>query len=307
MDHICIGICTYKRPEKLEFLLKKLNVQSTENRFSYSVNVVDNDEKKSAEGIVTSKGYNFEINYYNVIEKNIAKARNKVLETASGKYLAMIDDDEYPDDFWLLNHYTVCERYHADGTLGPVIAELPDQSPRWIRESNVCKRKSYITGTIIKPEKARTGNCLLLNENIVKNNCLFDTVFGLTGGEDVDFFHNLIKIKNSKILWCNEAIVYEPVEDSRLKRTFYIQRALKRGQNSQRFLKKNSTGFYQVYMVSNAMFKMSLLMLAFPMLFICNEKIRMAGLESYFHHLGRIIAVIKRNGTKRYINEQKDS
>lgn len=300
MDHICIGVCTYKRPEKLESLLKKLNFQSTENRFSYSVNVVDNDVEKSAENTVKKlTGCNFEIYYYNIIEKNIAKARNKVLETASGKYLALIDDDEYPDDFWLLNHYTVCEMYHADGTLGPVIAELPRHSPRWIKESNVCKRKSFTTGTIIKTENARTGNCLLLHENIVKGNCLFDTVFGLSGGEDVDFFYNLIKIKNSKILWCNEAIVYEPVEESRLKRKYYVQRALKRGQNSQRFMEKNSSGTYQAYIITKSLLKMSLLSLIFPVLLICNEKIKMACMESFFHHLGRIIALIKRKQNKK--------
>jgi succinoglycan biosynthesis protein ExoM len=295
MDHISIGICTYKRSEMLERLLKKLDLQYTGHSFTYSVNIIDNDYEKSAQKSVNkSSGVNYKISYYNVMEKNIAKARNKVLETAEGKYLALIDDDEYPNDFWLFNHYFTCTKYGADGTLGPVIAEFPEMCPRWIIESNVCKRKTFNTGTIIKPQNARTGNCLLLHEKILNNKCLFDIEFGLSGGEDVDFFHKLIKVNNFKIVWCNEAVVYEPVTENRLSRKFYIQRAIKRGKNSQRFLEKNSSVLYQVYIIIKSLLTMVITLILLPVLLFFNEKIKMAGIESFFHHLGRIIAVVKK-------------
>ena len=52
--HICICICTYKRPEYLLRLLKKLEKQKTEDLFDYSIVVVDNDSSESAKQIVKS-------------------------------------------------------------------------------------------------------------------------------------------------------------------------------------------------------------------------------------------------------------
>ena len=51
-NHISICICTYKRPHLLEKLLKKLQYQKTNDLFTYSIIVVDNDKNKSAKCIV---------------------------------------------------------------------------------------------------------------------------------------------------------------------------------------------------------------------------------------------------------------
>jgi succinoglycan biosynthesis protein ExoM len=295
MNHIHIGICTYKRKEKLQKLLEKLKYQYTGNCFEFSVSIVDNDFQGSAEDIVKQfKNCNYSLYYHNEKEKNIAKARNKVLEVCEGKYIAFIDDDEYPDDKWLYNHFITCNTFDADGTLGPVIEEFPEICPKWIKGSNVCKRKNFATGVIIKTENARTGNCFLIRENVIKNNCFFDVQFGLTGGEDIDFFDRLINKYNSKIVWCKEAVVFEPVADNRLYRKYYIVRALKRGGNSQRFIKKNRGSFYQKMVVIASIIKMISIIPVFPFFYIINEKFKMKAIESFFHHLGRILSLFKK-------------
>jgi glycosyltransferase involved in cell wall biosynthesis len=294
MENICIGICTYNRCESLGRLLEKLRLQFTNHLFSYSVLVVDNDIEFSAEKVLKNfSGNNFILSYYNEKEKNIAKARNRVLELSKGDYLALIDDDEYPDDFWLYNHYSTCKKYNADGSLGPVFSKLPEKCPKWIYQSNVCNRKSFETGFIIKPQHARTGNCLLKKDKIDKNNCMFDIEFGLTGGEDIDFFYRLINKTDYKIVWCHEAVVFEPVAESRLNRKFYIQRALKRGENNQRFLKKNRNRIYCLYILIVSLCKMLFLLLFSPVILCLKEKMRMRMIESFFHHVGRMQFVIK--------------
>jgi glycosyltransferase involved in cell wall biosynthesis len=295
MVNICVGICTYRRCDSLERLLEKLRFQFTNNLFNYSVLVVDNDAGFSAEKILKRKyGNNFQLSYYNEKEKNIAKARNKVLELSKGDYLALIDDDEYPDDFWLYNHYSTCKKYNADGSLGPVISKFPEKSPKWILKSDVCNRKSFETGFIIKPQHARTGNCLLKKDKIDKIKCTFDVEFGLTGGEDVDFFYRLTNITDFKIVWCHEAVVFEPVTESRLNRKFYIQRAINRGENNQRFLNKNRNKIYSLYILLISFCKMLFLLIISPVLIFSVEKIRMRIIESFFHHMGRIQFVIKK-------------
>ena len=42
-SHICVCICTFKRPHLLEGLLSRLQTQRTAGLFTYSVLVVDND------------------------------------------------------------------------------------------------------------------------------------------------------------------------------------------------------------------------------------------------------------------------
>jgi glycosyltransferase involved in cell wall biosynthesis len=264
--------------------------------FTYSVLVVDNDINFSAESILKSfYTSEFELNYYNEKEKNIAKARNRVLELANGNFLALIDDDEYPDNLWLYNHYSTCKKFNADGSLGPVISELPETCPGWIRESDVCTRKGFETGFKIKPQNARTGNCFLKNSKNQEIKCLFDVEFGMTGGEDLDFFYRLINKMNRNIVWCQEAVVFEPVTPSRLKRTFYIQRAIKRGGNHQRFLKKNMSKKYSMFMISLSFIKMITILIVSPLILFCKEKIRMRIVESFFHHVGRIHSVIIKN------------
>src|SRR5579864_121377 len=52
--HITVCICTYKRPQLLERLLRALGQQSTGGFFSYSIVVADNDRLKSAETVVST-------------------------------------------------------------------------------------------------------------------------------------------------------------------------------------------------------------------------------------------------------------
>jgi len=45
-----------------------------------------------------------------------------------------------------------------------------------------------------------------------------------------------------KFVWCNEAVVYEVVPPERWKRTYFLKRALLRGQNQKLFLTSGSVG-----------------------------------------------------------------
>src|SRR5690348_14377186 len=51
-QHICVCICTYKRPRLLQRLLGALADQGTSGFFTYSIVVADNDHLRSAEAVV---------------------------------------------------------------------------------------------------------------------------------------------------------------------------------------------------------------------------------------------------------------
>jgi succinoglycan biosynthesis protein ExoM len=231
MCHITVCICTYKRPNLLMRLLETLVAQETAGLFEYSVTVVDNDAGESARYVTESVARDsaMPIRYHVEPLQNIALARNRAVTNTIGDFLALIDDDEFPDNAWLLNLLNACRDYGADVALGPVKPYFESTPPQWIIDGQFCERPSFATGTFIKdPKYTRTGNALLDRSLIIEENELFNPAFGKTGGEDVDFFRRLLK-KNKAIVWCDAAYVYESVPPERLTRAYFLRRALLRG------------------------------------------------------------------------------
>jgi succinoglycan biosynthesis protein ExoM len=231
LDHISVCICTYKRPQMLTNLLTKLQSQETKQMFTYSIVVADNDYAQSAYQTVESfKGKaKIDIDYYCEPEQNIALARNKAVANACGEFVAFIDDDEFPDQEWLLELYKTCKKFNASGVLGPVRPRFEAEPPQWIIKGKLCERRSFKSGTILKdPRDTRTGNVLFRRKILNDKEIVFDPRFGRTGGEDTDFFKRMIE-KRKVFVWSNEACVYETIPPERLKGAYFLKRALLRG------------------------------------------------------------------------------
>lgn len=227
-DHICVCICTYKRPQLLQRLLEGLRSQSTDGRFTYSIVVVDNDRSRTAEPVVSDFAHasSIPVRYFVESQQNIALARNKAIENADGNYVAFIDDDEFPIRNWLLTLFDTCRRYGVDGVLGPVNPYFDEEPPRWIRLGKFWQRADYPTGTTIHGMQGRTGNVLLKRELFQAGSEPFRPEF--RSGEDQDFFTRMID-KGHVFKWCNEAVAYEVVPPTRWKRSFILRRSLMLG------------------------------------------------------------------------------
>lgn len=232
LAHICVCVCTYRRPKLLQRLLEGIGKQTTGGLFTYSVVVVDNDSLRSAEVLVSDVAASgcLSIRYCVEPVQNIARARNKAVENACGDYLAFIDDDEFPTENWLLTLYEACRKYGVDGVLGPVKPHFDEEPPEWIRLGQFWQRPTYPTGTVIDGRKGRTGNVLLKRELFRAGEIPFSPEF--RAGEDQDFFTRMIKA-GRVFIWCNEAAVYEVVPPERWKRSFIVKRSLFQGSFSQ--------------------------------------------------------------------------
>jgi glycosyltransferase involved in cell wall biosynthesis len=227
-SHIAVCICTYKRQDLLETLLHRLEKQVTDDIFEYSIVIVDNDRNESAKTVVDSirEHSKPDIRYYTEPEQNIAMARNKAVENAGGDFIAFIDDDEIPTDRWLLTLYATCEKWNADGVLGPVYPRFAMDPPEWVIKGRFFERPSHETGTVLKWQNTRTGNVLIRKKVFDDKRNRFDRKF-LTG-EDRDFFRRMIG-EGHVFFWCNEAPVYENIPPLRWQKSFMLKRALFRG------------------------------------------------------------------------------
>jgi glycosyltransferase involved in cell wall biosynthesis len=160
--HIAVCICTYKRLELLAKLLRELALQETNDLFSFSIVVADNDRERSAEATVAQFRQTgaVPITYCAQPRQNIALTRNEALKNAAGDFVAFIDDDQVPIKKWLLLLFTECQQRAVAGVLGPVKPYYDVQPPAWVVKGKFYDRPTYPTGLVIDWRKGRTGNVL---------------------------------------------------------------------------------------------------------------------------------------------------
>lgn len=226
--HIGVCICTYKRPGMLQRLLADLAEQRTDGAFTYSIAIADNDEARSAEAIVAGMGAGFPVALKYVAEpaRGIARARNRVVSSAEGDYLAFIDDDEFPERDWLLNLLRTCTRYDVDGVLGPVKRYLEPEAPAWLKRSSLYDRPVNPSGLQVKWRESRTGNVLIRRAILEGEDAPFRPEF--RAGEDQDFFRRKME-RGYRFVWSSNAVVHEVLPRARWKRSYYVRKAMLQG------------------------------------------------------------------------------
>lgn len=283
INHISVCVCTYKRPKLLEALLIKLQEQVTNGEFDYSIVLVDNDKDQSARHIFENQWQKSRIpmKYYLEPRSGIPNARNRAIQSSCGNFIAFIDDDEFPMNDWLLNLFRTCCKFNADGVLGPVNPYFEETPPKWIIKGKLFERPSHITGMVLHWSETRCGN-VLIRRGILNNN---ENQFSLKfrHSEDQDFFKRITG-KGFKIIWCNEATVYETETRDRFKLSYFLRRALLRGNVSVKLRSRKCFGFlkslaaFQIYTI------------ALPVLLLLRRHLFIKYLIKDVEHIGILIA-----------------
>ncbi|MFY4730995.1 glycosyltransferase family 2 protein [Nitrospira sp. BLG_2] len=292
MPHICVCICTFKRPGMLRRLLEKLEEQDSQGCFSFSVVIVDNDQAESARSVVESFtiGSSFQVRYCVEPRQNIALARNKAIENASGDFIAFIDDDEFPTSEWLRRLFNACKQHEVAGVLGPVNPYFEHEPPGWVRQGRFFERPTYPTGYRIGMWEARTGNVLFRRNILADVREPFRAEFG-TAGEDIDFFRRMMA-KGNVFIWCNEAAVFEVVPPERCTKKYLLRKALLRGSNFLKHPTDRAKNFAKS-IVAVPLYGMTL-----PVMFLAGSHHFVRTLIKFCDHAGRLLAVIGLNPVK---------
>jgi succinoglycan biosynthesis protein ExoM len=156
--------------------------------------------------------------------------RKRTVHLATGDWLAFIDDDERAPKGWLRQLEAAAGQYQADGVLAPVEPQLPASAPGWIRRGKFYDWGHLPTGTTVPRPLLRFGNVMLSGRLLRAEAGPFDISYGLATGEDDELLLRLIN-RGARIVWCDEAIVWEPIEPKRLSLGWLLQRALSGGQH----------------------------------------------------------------------------
>ncbi len=235
MSTVSICIATYKRNERLRELLWDLMRQE---RLPEQIVVVDNDAGGGAGAIVEEIrrcGRPPRLDYAVQPRPSIALTRNRTVELATGEWLAFIDDDERAPKEWLGRLLEAAHRYAADGVLAPVEPQLPATAPAWLRRGRFYDFPHQRSGAPVPLNCMRFGNVLLRGAPVRAEAGPFDPAFGLTAGEDGDLLVRLAH-DGARIVWYEDAPVFEPIEARRLRLAWLLQRALGGGQGYARAL-----------------------------------------------------------------------
>ena len=293
--HVTVCICTFRRPDLLGRLLRELGRQQTEDRFTYSILVVDNDRAESARATVEAAqpASPVKIAYHVEPQQNIARARNRAVEHAEGDFIAFIDDDEFPIRTWLLTLVSTCLTLGVDGVLGPVKPHFDAEPPRWLTRGGFHEREDYPTGLRIDGDKGRTGNTLLRRSLFAPGEPAFRPEF--ITGEDQDFFRRKIAAGHT-FVWCREAIAYEVVPPARWTRAFLLRRALMRGRYSV------IEPAFGVRDACKSLLAVPVYTVALPVLGLAGHAHFMRYLEKLCYHLGKLLACVGLNPVgERYV------
>jgi succinoglycan biosynthesis protein ExoM len=248
---VSVCIPTFKRVDRLELLLDDIAQQT------YPCNeivVVDNDADGSAKALieqfrqkVCTSHPMLSIKYEIQPIKNISITRNRTIALATGEWLAIVDDDERAPKDWVELLLQAAKKYSADAIIAPVVPVVPDYAVGWIRRGNFYETpRSATTGQQVPRDHYRFGNILLRAAVLRNEPGPFDPAYGNTGGEDGDLLCRL-ELKGIKLVWSDEAIVKEPVEQKRLSANWLWMRAMRGGQDLARHILKGrygSIGFF---------------------------------------------------------------
>jgi succinoglycan biosynthesis protein ExoM len=295
--HVAVCLCTYKRPNLLKKLLQELNDQDTKGLFTYSIVVVDNDNLQSAKSVVADFAAVSKVSVKYCVEpqQNIALARNRSIENASGDFVAFIDDDEFPTKQWLLSLFHICDKGDVAGVLGPVLPFFDEGVPHWIVKGKFYDRPQHQTGLVLDWTQTRTGNVLLQRHLFGGDTQPFRPE--CVEGSDQEFFKRMM-IEGYAFIWCNEAVVYEVVPPPRWKRSFLVRRALFRGIFSVR-----NHGF-PLQLIAKSIIAAPVYAAALPVALVLGQAKFMNYVFKFSYHAGRLLAALGFNPIDRpYVSE----
>jgi succinoglycan biosynthesis protein ExoM len=242
MSDVTVAIPSFRRPRGLKRLL--LALERLDTKANVRVLVADNDaERREALALcreLNATGYRWPLVCVVAPERGIAQARNALVEhvlaNGPGDFIAMLDDDEWPDPGWLDVFLSVQKETGADALHGAVLRDFEQQPGVWAQTSHGIAPLRGTTGAI--PMIEGTSNVLISRACLegLEKPC-FDPNFALTGGEDRDFFERLRR-QGRRFAWADEAVVHSWVPASRASFVWVLQRAYRTGNSDMRvFLK----------------------------------------------------------------------
>jgi succinoglycan biosynthesis protein ExoM len=235
---IAVGMCTYKRLASLQRTLQHTAEAIAHLGQPVQVIVVDNDGQDPAVGaavLASAEKFGLKIHYVVEPAPGISAARNAIFAKAEElgvRFLAMIDDDEWPLPEWLV------ELLRTQATTGAVVVGGPVRPifPDWASPLRRYARYWSVEPQFLDNKPFVFCSCnFMIDLQAIANEPrpLFDEVYGLSGGGDTAFFRKLF-LNGCPMAWSESALLEEEVPDSRASFAWMRKRRFRVGNHMAR-------------------------------------------------------------------------
>ena len=285
-EHVIVAIPTFRRPNNLRRLLEALALVETDAEMS--VLVADNDAE-GREGFElcarVAPSYRWQLKAVIAPERGIAHVRNilvaEALKDEKLSFLAMIDDDEWPDPQWISQFLKAQRQTNADVLQGSILFGDRSGATPDIRRAS---------GPVAMLQGA--GNLFLTRAVLARMTPpWFDPAFALTGGEDRDFFLRLAR-EGARFAWVDEARAHGDVPESRANLGWALKRAYSIGNSDMRVLLKHRPGMGTRMVESIKILGALLLSLPLAVILAPSPNRRLAPLAKLCRAAGKLTAML---------------
>ncbi|MFA6226872.1 MAG: glycosyltransferase family 2 protein [Candidatus Paceibacterota bacterium] len=197
MPRISVIICTYNREKFIERAIRSALAQSFSD---FEIIVMDDASSDNTEKIVRDLIQdNAKIKYFkNDTNLGISKNRNKALNTAQGKYIAILDSD----DFWIDNNKLRKQVDFLENNLDYILIgsniKIIDEKENFIKNTDFETEDVEIRKKILKSNQIPHSSVMYKKDTVEKINGYNER---LSCDEDLDLFLRLGrfgKMKNLK-------------------------------------------------------------------------------------------------------------
>lgn len=202
--------------------------------------IADDSSDGSVAARIVGQRYGFPIHIVPVGARNVAIARNASLDATRGDWLLLVDDDEYVDPAWIVEHLRVARQFDADAVIAPVYPVYPDAAPDWFKKADPMFHDIGWSETGRRVTYGQSGNSLIRAESLARLGLRFDPEFGRTGGEDDDFFRRFAAA-GAKLVVTDRAKAWESVPADRANAGYVQGRMSRTGRLYGRTMLRNAS------------------------------------------------------------------
>ena len=133
MIHFTVVICTYNGANRLPYLLNKLISQVIPNHFLWDIIIVDNNSNDDTASVIKqyqsqSRGI-VPIYYTFEPQQGIGFARKRGIQLAKGEFIGFLDDDNIPNQNWVMSAYHFAQSHPDAGAFGSHIEPQYETHP----------------------------------------------------------------------------------------------------------------------------------------------------------------------------------
>jgi glycosyltransferase involved in cell wall biosynthesis len=233
MDNVdvSIAICSHNRPDGLRDCLRSLINQDTGGKFTYEIVVVHTASPGTAEVIEEARqAARVPVRGIHQPHRGAVVARNRSLAESRGEWIALFDDDQTAEPYWLKELWILAHEKNVLSVGGALDLRLPEGCDR--RFPPVCRRMlgETVAWDTPRPYTRREGpGCgnQMLHRSVFEAVGVFDDSFSLRG-HDTDLYRR-IRMAGIESWFTPKALGHHVIPPRRLEDAFFQETSLHTG------------------------------------------------------------------------------